>query len=126
MWRVTYIVSITILSILFFEMLFRKVISLTMIKNAIVSIFKGIINRFDKLLTGNDELYSHIKFINLLWGIGSFSLICLCVLRGIKIQGEIIILMGGAIGISAVQAVANKTQEVKAMRIGDEVKNNKN
>lgn len=76
-------------------------------------IHSNIMDRIDRTIIGNDGSYSHTRIINLTWGLGGFWLICLCVLREIKIPGEILILMGGAMGISSIQAVANKINELK-------------
>lgn len=70
-------------------------------------------SRLDKMLIGNDGVYSHTRVINLCWGIGGFWLICIVVMRSIEIPGEILVLMGGAMGISGLQSVVNKANELK-------------
>lgn len=77
------------------------------------NIFLGIISRLDKALTGNDGAYSHTRINNLVWGIGGFILICVTTLREIKIPGEVLVLMGSGMGISGLQAVVNKINELK-------------
>ena len=69
--------------------------------------------RIDKMLTGNDDNYSHVRFINILWGIGNFALIAIAVIKEIEIPNSILIFMGTSMGISNTQAVLNKRQEVK-------------
>ena len=86
---------------------FEKFLSLT------YSLYLGILSRIDKMLCGNDGCYSHTRFLNLVWGIGGFSLICVAVLRKINIPGEVLVLMGSGMGISGIQAVMNKANELK-------------
>lgn len=80
--------------------------------NLLKIIALGILERIDKSVTGNDGSYSHTKIVNLLWGIGSFCLICLVVMRQITIPNEILMLMAGAMGITGIQAAVNKTKEL--------------
>lgn len=91
----------------------KKIVSLENIINNIVNCFNGIILRIDKMLTGNDGNYSHVRFTNILWGIGNFVLIFIAVMKEIEIPGTILVFMGTAMGISNTQAVLNKRQEVK-------------
>ena len=77
------------------------------------SIVLSVTTRLDKALIGNDGFYSHTRIINLTWGLGGFWLVCFCAIREIRVPGEILILMGGAMGISGIQSVANKINELK-------------
>ena len=95
--------------------------SATTIANNILRIIQELIGRLDKLLTGNDGRYSHVRFINLLWGIGNYVLIFISIIRGIPIPGEVLVFMGSAMGASHVQAILNKIQEVKQVNNNNDV-----
>ena len=75
--------------------------------------FTFVVSRIDRMLIGNDGAYSHTRVINMVWGIGGFSLICIATMRKIEIPGVILVLMGSAMGISSTQAVINKVSELK-------------
>lgn len=94
-------------------MLINKVVTLVELKDYGIKIFQGVVERFDRMMTGNDGCYSNSRFTELLWAIASLVLIYTCVLREIKIQEGILVLIGAAIGIGGIKGAVNKIQEVK-------------
>ena len=81
--------------------------------NNIVNIFYGIVARIDKMLTGNDDNYSHTRAMNILWGVGNFVIIAVAIFKKIEIPNPILVFMGTAMGFSNTQTVLNKRQEIK-------------
>lgn len=92
--------------------LIKKLITIEIIKKYIPIFFNGIINRFDRMLTGNDGCYSHTRFINLIWAIGGFCLVYICAIRQIKIADNVLFIIGGGMGANMAQTIMNKKQEV--------------
>ena len=91
----------------------EKILTMRIVNHYIPEFAKGILIRFDKMLTGNDGCYSHSRFLNILWGVGGFCLVTYCTIMAIKIEDNVLFLIGGAMTISATQQVFGKIQEVK-------------
>jgi hypothetical protein len=122
MWKLVGAISIVLSTSLFIEMLIRKVVTLTQLRDCVISLFQGVVSRFDRSVTGNDGSYSSTRLLDYLWGIGGFCLVCLCTLRKINIPDGVYYLIGTAIGVGATKGVFNKIQEIKTVAgkiIGD-------
>lgn len=113
MWKLVGYILIAFISGMTITMLLNKVITLIELKEYGIKIFQGVVERFDKMMTGNDGCYSNSRFTELLWAVASLVLIYTCVLRKIIIQDGILVLIGAAIGIGGIKGVVNKVQEVK-------------
>lgn len=113
MWKLTLYITIATAVGIFIGMLFSKVLTLPQIKEGTVSFFQGLIRRFDESVKGNDGHYSSARIMEYMWAIGTLSLLCVCVLRGINIQEGILYLLGAALGFGNIKGAVNKAQEVK-------------
>lgn len=118
MWKFIGYITIAFGVGAFSMMLTNKIITLSEIKEAAILFYKGFLRRFDDSVVGNDGHYSSVRIMEYMWGIGTFSLLCLCVLRDIKIQEGVLYLFGAALGFGNIKSAFNKAQEIK-----DSVKN---
>ncbi len=115
MWKLVGYISIVLSTSLFIEMLIRKVVTLTQLRDCVCSLFQGLVNRFDRSVTGNDGCYSSTRILDYLWGVGGFCLVCVCTLRDLKIPDGVFYLIGTAIGVGAAKGAFNKIQEIKTV-----------
>jgi len=113
MFKIIEFIAIGFVSGFLLATIIKKLLTIEMIKKNIPVLVNGIIDRFDKAVTGNDGCYSHTRIINIMWAFGGFILIAICTLRSIKIPNGTLVLMGSGMGIGMAQAVMNKKQEVK-------------
>lgn len=97
----------------FVVMLINKVITLQELKDAGILFYKGVLQRFDSSVTGNDGCYSSSRILEYMWAIGTFSLICICVMRDIKLPDGILYLLGAALGFGNLKTSFAKSQEIK-------------
>lgn len=113
MWKfIMYLTVIWFVGVIL-GMMVSKILTLNKIQSGMKAFFIGLIRRIDETLTGNDNRYSSTRVLNLMWGIGTLSLIVICALRSIVIQEGILYLLGAVNGINTGQSIANKIQEVK-------------
>jgi hypothetical protein len=115
MWKLVGYITIVLSTSLFIEMLIRKVVTLTQLRDCVISLFQGVVNRFDRSVIGNDGFYSSTRLLDYLWGIGGFCLVCVAVVKNLKIPDGVFYLIGTAIGVGAAKGVFNKVQEIKAV-----------
>jgi hypothetical protein len=94
----------------------------------------AVLDRVDRAIGGNDGSYSNTRIVNLMWNIGGFCLVCIMVLREIKVPDTILMLLAGAMGITGIQNVVNKGKELAFVAkqmittdkpVADEVKDDK-
>ena len=114
-WWIAYLVFsvIGIVAGFLLCLLIKKIVSIKDIGNGILLIFQGAVARVDRLLTGNDDNYSHVRFVNVLWGVGNFVIICITTFKKIEIPAPILTFMGLAMGLTNTQAFLNKRQEIQ-------------
>jgi hypothetical protein len=74
----------------------------------------GFIQTIKNSITGNDGCISSDRIIRYLWNITTMVLVMICVLRRIKIDSGVLLLLGGAIGASTTSGIINKKTEVSA------------
>jgi hypothetical protein len=113
MFKLTAYIIISFISGAVAMMLLNKIVTLLEIKQTVDKVIQGLIERFDRMMTGNDGCYSSTRAQELLWACVSLILISIAVLKKIVIQEGILVLIGAAIGVGGIKGAVNKAQEIK-------------
>ena len=79
-----------------------------------VMMVASLIQTIKGSITGNDGCISSDRIIRYLWNLSTMVLVMICVLRRIKIDSGILVLLGGAIGATTTSGIINKRTEVSA------------
>jgi hypothetical protein len=95
--------------------LMYKLLGKQVFKDGLLNIIKGIIDRLDKSIIGNDGNISSTRILSYAWGFGCLLIISIAVLRSITIQEGVLYLMGAIITVDNGKSIVNKMSEIKAV-----------